>query len=118
MSILLWIAAAAVCNSLALATLKVSGDSLRTPGDLLSLPSTSWLILLVGIGFYGMSFALTIKIFSVNDFSRTVPVFIGINIVSSLALALFFFEEKMSTGLIVGSLLIVFGVWIIHSRIL
>lgn len=118
MSILIWIAAAALCNSLALATLKVSGDSLKTPGDLLSLPSSSWLILLAGVGFYAMSFALTIKIFSVNDFSRTVPVFIGINIVSSLALAFLFFEEKMSAGLVVGSVLIVSGVWIIHSKIL
>lgn len=118
MTILMWIAAAALCNSLALATLKISGDSLKTPGDLLSLPSSSWLIIIVGMGLYAVSFALTIKIFSVNDFSRTVPVFIGINIVSSLLLALFFFQEKMTIGLAVGSVLIVSGVWVIHSKLL
>ncbi|MFK7864337.1 MAG: hypothetical protein AB8B95_08960 [Pseudohongiellaceae bacterium] len=118
MSTLIWIAAAALCNSLALATLKVSGDSLKTPGDLLSLPSSSWFVILLGMGLYAVSFALTIKIFSINEFARTVPVFIGINIVSSLLLALFFFQEKMTMGLLVGSLFIVSGVWIIHSKIL
>lgn len=118
MNTFLLIALAALCNSFALTTLKLSGDSLKTPGDLMSLPASSWLLILAGLGLYAVSFGLTIKIFSVNDFSRTVPAFIGISIVSSLLLAIFFFEEKMSLGLVVGSVLIIAGVWIIHSKLI
>lgn len=118
MNTFLLIALAALCNSFALTTLKLSGDSLKTPGDLMTLPSSSWLLIFAGLALYAISFGLTIKIFSVNDFSRTVPAFIGISIVSSLLLALFFFEEKMSLGLIVGSVLIIAGVWVIHTKII
>ena len=114
MNILFLIIVAASCNSLALTMLKITGDQLRIHGEIFQALKTSWVLVLLGVLLYGVSFMLTIKIFSGSIFSRVVPMFIGINILSSLLIAIFYFKESISLSLLFGAGLIIAGVWFIQ----
>lgn len=116
MSALLLIIIAALCNALALTMLKVTGDQLKLESHYLVVLEKTWVYLVFGILLYGASFLLAIKIFSISSFSRTVPVFVGLNILSSLAIASFYFKEALSFSLLLGSVFIIAGVWLIQTN--
>ena len=116
MSPLLLITMAAVCNTLALTMLKLAGDQLRAGNGYLAVLEKSWLLLLIGLILYGTSFLLAIKIFSVSTFSRAVPVFVGLNVLSSLAIASLYFRETLSLGILSGSVFIIAGIWLIQAN--
>jgi multidrug transporter EmrE-like cation transporter len=118
MSTLILILIAAVCNSLALTMLKITGDRLRTQADILPLPENAILLVFAGLGLYGISFLLTIRIFLDSQFSQAVPMFVGFSILSSLFIAIGYFKEDLTASLILGSLLIIAGVYVINSNAL
>ena len=115
MSNLLLIIAAAACNSLALTLLKITGDQLRINNALLEVLKVTWIFVLLGMLLYSVSFFLAIKIFSASMFSRAVPMFVGINILSTLLIAVFYFKESLSLSLMLGASLIIIGVWLIQT---
>jgi len=112
---LILITAAAVCNSLALTLLKITGDKLRITPGFLEVLRSSWLIVLLSTVLYAVSFLLTIKVFSGSTFSRAVPTYVGINIMSTLLIAVLYFRESASFSLAFGSALIIAGVWLIQT---
>ena len=118
MNALLLIVIAAVCNSMAVTLLKLTGDTLRRHMAWLGALKETWLLVILATSLYFVALLLTIKIFSLSTFSRAVPTYVGINIICSLAIAVFFFKESVSANLLIGSALIVAGVSLIQSSAL
>ena len=118
MTNLLLIAFAAASNALALTLLKITGDQLQAAGGIIAVVEKMWLFILCAAALYGVSFILAIKIFSTSPFSKVVPVFVGINVLSSLVIAMLYFEETLTLNLFLGSILIVSGIWLIQTNTL
>ncbi len=115
MSTLFLLVLAAASNSLAVTLLKFTGDQLRINGTMVDTLKVSWWLVLLGLFFYGVSFFLSIRIFSDSLFFKTVPTFVGINIVFSLLISLLVFKESFSLTATFGALLIIIGVWFIQT---
>ena len=118
MNTLFLICAAAVSNSIEVTLLKMTGDTLRQQAGILSTLKDTWLYVLIATSLYFLALLLTVKIFSLSTFSRAVPTYVGINIMCSLAIAILFFKESVTTSLVVGSALIIAGVAMIQSSAL
>ena len=118
MTPLLLITFAAASNALALTLLKITGDQLQTSGGIVAVLLKMWLFILCAAILYGVSFLLAIKIFSTSSFSKVVPMFVGINVLSSLVIALLYFEETPSISIFLGSMLIISGIWLIQTNTL
>ena len=118
MTTLLLITFAAALNALALTLLKITGDQWQAKGEIIAVLEKMWLFILCAAVLYGVSFILAIKIFSTSPFSKVVPVFVGINVLSSLVIAMLYFEESPTLSLMLGSILIVSGIWLIQTNTL
>lgn len=118
MSTVLLIMLAAGCNTLALTMLKIAGDQLRLSGEILTSLERVWVLVIPGVLLYFCSFILTISIFSGSLFSRTLPIFVGINVLSSFVLAFLYFKETISPDIEFGSVLIVSGICLIQANAL
>jgi len=118
MNALLIIAAAALCNNMALLLLKLAGKNIPSAENWLLFATKNWLFIGGGALCYALSFILTIKILADNNFLTAVPTFIGINFLFTVIISLLFFKEPLALSTLLGICLIFAGVWLISTNTL
>lgn len=113
MNTILLIFISATCNSFALFALKLAGGKLKLSPSFAEMLISHWYLVAVALAFYGISFLLTIQIFSASSFTLAVPTFIGFNFIISILIASGYFKEAITPSIIFGITLILAGTVII-----
>ncbi|NLK20511.1 MAG: EamA family transporter [Epulopiscium sp.] len=79
--------------------------------DLISIIKTPEIVL--GVVFFFMSFLLWIKVLTKNELSYSYPM-VSLNYIIIMIISFFIFHEEISIKKIIGTILIVLGVWVVY----
>jgi len=89
----------------------ITGEKTKLFSELIKVASSPFII--IGLGLYGMSFIIWLRVLSFNDLSRAYPIFATIVFLLTSIGSMIFLKESISLFRFLGILIMLVGIYIV-----